>query len=183
MRKETVLRSAQFDQKLLVYWMTSSILFLVVCLVTIPIAPFWLIFGWAFHRKQLERLECQLTERSLNVRKGVLFRSEKNVPLDKIQDVGLKEGPILRWLGLSALSIETAGGSGQERADAHLVGVVDAPTFRDAILDQRDLVVERMHSGGSAPTAAAAEPSGSEALLREMRDSLLRIEERLSERG
>lgn len=93
----------------------------------------------------------------------------------------LREGPILRKLGLSALHIETAGGSAQGMPDASLVGVVDAVRFRDAVLDQREAVV----LGGkpavaqipaSTPTAPAA---AQQALLREIRDALLRIEDKL----
>ena len=182
MRRETILHEARFDEKLPIYWMVQAQLLLVFTVILLPLAPIWLIFGWGFHRKQLARMECQLTDRSLNIRKGVLFRVEKNIPLDKIQDVGLREGPILRWLGLSSLVVETAGQSGQAGADAHLIGIVDAPSFRDRVLDRRDEVVERLR--GPAPVAAGAdegagEPAEATALLREISDSLVRIEGRL----
>ena len=184
MRQETVLLEPRFDSRLPTYWMLSAQFVLLISVIGIPIMPFWLLFGMALHRKQYEKLECQLTERTLNIKKGVLFRTEKNIPLDKIQDVAMKEGPLLRYLGLASLSIETAGSSNPQGADAHLVGVVDAPAFRDAILDQRDEVVEgRGRKGAEAPapaTVAAAEPARDAALLGEIRDSLHRIEKLLA---
>ena len=108
----------------------------------------------------------------------ILFRTEKNVPLDKIQDVAMKEGPLLRKLGLASLGVETAGSSNPQGADAQLVGVVDAPVFRDAILDQRDKVVEGQ---GKAPVEASA--SSKDDVLVEIRDSLLRIEGVLAKRN
>ncbi|MCA8978646.1 MAG: PH domain-containing protein [Planctomycetes bacterium] len=184
MRKETILQAATFDSKLPKYWMANALIVMAVSVVFIPLIPVWMIFGWNLHRKQYERLECHLTDRSLNIRKGLIFRVEKNIPLDKIQDVGLREGPLLRWLGLASLVIETAGQSGpQGGADAHLVGVVEAPRFRDAVLDQRDEVVAGLRGGSSVPKSVFAPDSSNEAaLLREIRDCLQRIEGKL-ERG
>jgi len=189
-RQETILQAADFDTKLPKYWMAQALLMMLVTIVFIPVIPFWLFFGWNFHRKQYARLECHLTDRSLNIRKGLIFRVEKNIPLDKIQDVGLREGPLLRWLGLASLVVETAGQSNpQAGADAHLVGVVNAPAFRDAVLDQRDPVVANLR-GPAAPAAlpsAAAKDAGRSSaeaeLLREIRDSLQRIEGRLEKDG
>lgn len=184
MRKETILRAAQFDSKLPKYWMANALIMMTVTIVFIPLIPFWLIFGWKLHEKQYERLECHLTDRSLNLRKGLIFRVEKNIPLDKIQDVGLREGPLLRWLGLATLVVETAGQSSpQGGSDAQLVGVVDAPRFRDAVLDQRDAVVESLRGNGAVfPAASESRPAADQdtELLREIRDSLQRIEGRLS---
>lgn len=181
MRKETILQAAQFDSKLPKYWMANALIVMTVTIVFIPLIPIWLIFGWNLHKKQYERLECHLTDRSLNIRKGLIFRVEKNIPLDKIQDVGLREGPLLRWLGLASLVVETAGQSSpQGGSDAQLVGVVDAPRFRDAVLDQRDAVVANLR--GAAPASAPDAPPAAALdtqLLREIRDSLQRIEGRL----
>ena len=176
MRQETVLREASFDEKLVVYWMCNAQLILLFNIITIPLMPLWFLFGRGFHRQQHERMKARLTERSLNISRGVVFRMEKNVPLDKIQDLTMKEGPLLRWLGLSMIHIETAGQNVGGTGGAHLVGVVDAPAFRDAVLEQRDRWVE-----AGRPTAALAEPSvapdaSDASTLREIRDSLRRIE-------
>lgn len=73
-----------------------------------------------------------------------MFREEKSIPLDKITDLTLKHGPVLRALGLVTLHIETAGQSTQAgAADAKLTGVVEARRFRDSVLEQRDRVAEQ----------------------------------------
>jgi putative membrane protein len=176
MRNETVLLEARFDTKLPKYWMISTLIGLTFTVVGIPLIPFALIFGYAFFQKRYDALQCQLTERTLHIKRGVIFRSEKNIPLDKIQDIGMTEGPLLRKLGLASLAVETAGQSAtQGMADASLVGVVDAPAFRDAILDQRD----RVSATGTVAVAEAAEASSatsSHAVLVEISESLKRIE-------
>jgi putative membrane protein len=113
-------------------------------------------------------MHAELTDRSLHLRKGVWFKVDKTIPLDKIQDVALHHGPVMQSLGLCTLRVETAGGSAQGTADAMLTGVVDAEAFRDAILEQRDLVTANV--GAAAPTSSDTE------LLGEIRDSLHRIE-------
>jgi membrane protein YdbS with pleckstrin-like domain len=52
--------------------------------------------------------------------------------------VALKEGPLLRRLGLSTLRVETAGQSSQPGAEVNLTGIVDVHDFRDRVLMQRD---------------------------------------------
>ncbi|MFT7485912.1 MAG: membrane protein YdbS with pleckstrin-like domain [Candidatus Paceibacteria bacterium] len=172
MREEVILQKANFDPKLKMYWMMGAQIGLLVTFVGIPLMPVWWIIGRRVHQKQFDAMECVLTERTLNIRKGFIFRIEKSIPLDKIQDVGMKEGPLLRWLGLSSLAVETAGQSNpQGTSDAALAGVVGAPEFRDAILEQRDQVVSY------GPSRAATPEKVSEGdVLVDIRDSLQRIE-------
>ena len=46
--------------------------------------------------RYLERMECILTKRTLIVRMGFFVRVEKTIPLDKITDLGMVEGPLMR---------------------------------------------------------------------------------------
>lgn len=93
----------------------------------------------------------------------------------------------LQWAGLATLKVETAGAStpqGQE--DAGLAGIVDALTFRDAVLDQRDRLLGYADSsaGPEAATARGATPTAGsdDGVLIEIRDSLRRIEGLLEKR-
>jgi putative membrane protein len=128
----------------------------------------------------------------LNVRRGFLLRIQQNIPLDKITDLALYEGPILRYVGLCSLRIETAGGGqASSTGQAMLPGVVDAEGFRDRVLAQRDAVVldgagtsmALREAGQATPSGTPAQTLGSEAVLVEIRDTLGRIEQRLGERA
>lgn len=182
MRQETTLLEAKFDPKLKTYWMLTTQVILLISIIGVPLMPLWLLFGWNVHSKQYERLSASLTDRSLNIQKGWLFRLEKNVPLEKIQDLTMREGPLLRWLGLALLHVETAGQNVAGGGSAHLVGVVDAPKFRDAVLTQRERVSEGTDSRTPAHVAATAASTAGASELGEIRDSLQRIEA-LLERG
>ena len=65
-----------------------------------------------------------------------------------------------------------------------LSGVVNAPAFRDAVLNQRDLVVTTGVAAPVAVVASASAPDGPSAgVLAEIRDSLHRIEGLLGKRA
>jgi putative membrane protein len=177
-----VLREARFNPKVKSYWLLSGSIVLFFSIVGIPLLPFWWIFGqWATSR-YLERMTCTLTERSLKVSRGILVRKEMTVPLDKITDVGLVEGPIMRWLDLQAVRIETAGQS-TAGAAVQLVGIENGRAFRDEVLAQRDLESDRGRGPEPAPAPGSrgedAVPGATAELLGEIRDALLRIEARL----
>ncbi|MEZ5977483.1 MAG: PH domain-containing protein [Planctomycetota bacterium] len=150
-RRETVLRRAEFDPRLPTYFLIQALFGMTVTIVFLPVALVWLFVGPAIHRKQYENLSCELTDRALHVKRGFLFRVQQNIPLDKITDLSLAEGPILRRFGLCALRIETAGGGqATSMGQAMLFGVVDAEEFRDAVLEQRDAVVLEGAGAGGA---------------------------------
>ena len=113
-----------------------------------------------------------------------MFRTDKNIPLDKIQDLAVIEGPMLRWAGLANIWVETAGGAVlQGQPNAGLVGIVDTLAFRDAVLAQRDRLLGFGGSSDSCAAASAATPVvGGEDILIEIRDSLRRIEGLLEKR-
>lgn len=171
MRTETVLRKAQFDEKVKIYWLLQGAWILFISVAGWILLPFWFLgLGQWLAKRRHDALVAELGQRTLHFKRGHLFRVEKTIPLDKIQDVALVDGPLLRKFGLSAVRIETAGGSNQG-PDMVLDGVVDAQGFRDAILEQRDVVTD---NAAAAPAAAGSV----EELLTEIRDILLRIEAR-----
>jgi hypothetical protein len=63
-----------------------------------------------------------------------------------------------------------------------LVGVKDARAFRDSVLDRRDKVTDFGGSRAAEPVETPAAGNDSSAVLVEIRDALLRIEESLQER-
>jgi len=188
MPHDHIIREAKFNRRVRGYWLMSGTLILVVSIVGIVLLPVWLIIGMWITGRYLDRMSCTLTERTLKVRKGLLVRVEKTVPLDKITDLGMVQGPIMRYFDVEAISIETAGQSGTGPL-VRMAGVVEARSFRDAVLHQRDLLAatdsEDRTRTRSMPalTAATASPMGgqTDALLADIRDTLRRIESRLSD--
>jgi putative membrane protein len=177
--KDPVVWEAQFNPQVRTYWLMGGALVLAITVVGILLLPVWFFVGTAITERYLRRMRCTLTEKSLAIGKGIWFRVEKTIPLDKITDVGLVQGPLMRYFDLEALSVETAGQS-SEGALVNLVGVVDTRRFRDAVLRQKELLTAaRIDEAGRATGTPAAQPLSSEALLVDIRDTLRRIERRL----
>ena len=176
MTDDTVLAEAEFNRSVRTYWLLSGTLTCIVTVVGLVVLPFWLLLGHYYTERYLQHLSCVLTERSLKVSRGIFVRQEKTVPLDKITDLALIEGPIMRHLDLQAIKVETAGTSTQG-ALIRLVGIVQARDFRDTVLRQRDAVASAAPAVHPDPVR---EPTTEDSqILREIRDSLLRIESRL----
>ena len=74
---------------------------------------------------------------SLLLRKGAIWRELIVVPLPRLQSVGLRQGPLHRWLGLAAIDLHTVQGP----IDA-TIGALDAQDARDFFVTaSRDAVV------------------------------------------
>lgn len=181
---EAVLRQATFNPKVRTYWLLSGALTLTVSIVGIPLLVLWFPIGYALTGLYLGRLRCVLTEKNLHVARGVLVRQEKTVPLDKITDLAMSHGPIMRFLDLRGLSVETAGHSGQGRL-IKLVGIEGTEEFRAAVLAQRERMAAGEGASSTSSPASSAAVGGAETanLLTEIKDALLRIEKRLGDGG
>jgi putative membrane protein len=178
MPNSTILEEATFNPRVRTYWLLSGAIIMAVIVITIPLIPFWFIFGRMITGKYIEHMGCVLTEKTLIVRKGIFNRIEKTIPLEKITDLALKQGPIMRKMELHALSIETAGSSGTASGGAlvSLVGINDTIGFRDRVLEQRDRLTE-----SAAPTPSQANVRRIDTdVLSDIRDTLLRIESSLT---
>ncbi len=181
MSEPTILLDAEFDPRVKSYWVWAPVMLLTVLIVTIPIAILYAIIARSFTGRYLANIHCTLTERTLDIKKGIWNKTESTIPLEKITDLQLFQGPIMRYFGIHGFKVETAGQTSEPGgALVNLVGIIDTKGFRKAVLDQRD----KMHSGAGSmpampitqsPAAVTGDPKTAQ-LLTEIRDSLHRIE-------
>ena len=159
--------AVEFDRKIIVYWWIMANLGLLVTFVGIIAMVVWIPFGWIVHKKQYEHMSGALTDRSINMRMGWLFKKQQNIPLDKLTDVSIHEGPILNAFGVVRMQFETAGA-----APFILTGVKNSDQFRDLVLQQRDSLI-------SAPQQSAPSDDSNDVLV-EIRDILQQINANLT---
>ena len=159
--------AVEFDRKIIVYWWIMANLGLLVTVVGIIAMIVWIPFGWIVHKKQFEHMSGALTDRSINMRMGWLFKKQQNIPLDKLTDVSIHEGPILNAFGVVRMQFETAGA-----APFILTGVKNSDQFRDLVLQQRDSLV-------STPQQSAPSDDSNDVLV-EIRDILQQINANLT---
>lgn len=105
--------------------------------IALPIVYVFTIGKWLSER-QAHALRYWLDGATLRVDEGVYFLKRKAIPLDRITDVVLAQGPLLRHCEIWALHIQTAGMSGQMGYEATLLGLTDPEGIRDRILQARD---------------------------------------------
>ena len=165
---ERVIFEATFNPAVKTYWLLSLLLVSSITIVGIPflivsIPLFFLISG-----KILAAMSAVVTERKLVVKRGVFNKEEKSIPLEKITDVAMVQGPLMRVFNLYRLSFETAGQSAQG-ALVSLIGINDADTFRETILAQKDKLLT---SNTVAPEQNIDESSD----MKELIESVKRIE-------
>ncbi len=174
--REKEIFHAEFHKLLKLYMFLSGLWAQLITVVFIPLIPFWVLgIGPWYVSRYYRRLRCVLRERSLYFRKGFIIRSESTVPLDRITDITVKEGPILRLLGLSRIRVETPGTTGQSvgAGGITLTGIINSPKFRDRVFAQRDLII----LGKSKPGTMGDDFSELVTLVGDIRDSVRRMEE------
>ena len=181
--RDDVIIRARIAENVVKYHLVSTIVLLTCLIVTIPFLLIVVPIQWFFTRLHYKHLSCELTESAVKVNKGVLNRVEKTIPLEKITDVAFFQGPVMRYMNIDGIRIETAGQSGVG-ALVNIMGVENSRAFRDAVLEQKDEVIGRKKRGTKAPEGAPAPtdvvPSSGDGSLAEIRDILLRIEQKLS---
>ena len=175
---EKVVWDAEFNDAVTTYWLLNGAMVCVFTIFGILFLPVWFFVGKWATRKYLDSHKCTLTNRSLKVNKGILTQIEKTVPLDRITDVGVIQGPIMRYFDIEALKVETAGQSSSS-ALVQLAGIKDGRKFRDAVLRQRELVVgsNEQREGSDVSSVPVGQAANQQIdLLQEIRDTLVRIE-------
>jgi len=186
MSEPQLLRNAEFDPKVKSYWVWQPMIFFICFIVTIPIAILYFFIASFFIDKYLANLNCSLTERTLDIKKGILNKTESTIPLEKITDLQLFQGPIMRYFGLHGFKVETAGQSSPTGGSlVNIVGIVDTKGFRKAVLEQRDRVSSVPNAVSAIPASTGLGTSESQSqvtaeLLTDIRDSLHRIEQNIS---
>ena len=113
----------------------------------------------------------ELREDEMSWKRGVWFRRTGIVPYNRITNLDLVQGPVMRALGISTLSIQTAGYSGKAVPEIRIEAIEHAEELRELV---RTMV--RGHSGGDG-TGSGAVPSGGRLLTIEMQilDELKKI--------
>jgi len=75
----------------------------------------------------------ELREDEISWKRGVWFRTTGIVPYNRITNLDIRQGPVMRALGISTLAIQTAGYSGQAVPEIKIEGLIHANELRELI--------------------------------------------------
>ncbi|MCL6296667.1 PH domain-containing protein [Jejuia spongiicola] len=167
-----IIKKAEFNPKIKTYILLVVSFFLLISIVGIPILIIWFLgLGQYISKRFYENLKCQLTNKHLEFKKGVLFKVEKTIPLENIQDLTFIENPLLKALDLRILKIETAGQSNPKGSDMKLVGILNSSEFKELVLKQREII--QSNPKNNSQITSSSEKTN--VLLEEIRDLLNEI--------
>jgi membrane protein YdbS with pleckstrin-like domain len=95
----------------------------------------------------------ELHDDELRWSRGVLFRTTGIVPYNRITNIDLRQGPVMRMLAITTVSIQTAGYSGQAVPEIRIEAIEHAEELRELL---RNLV--RRCSGSDDGTGTGRQP-------------------------
>ena len=172
---------AKFNPLIRPYLVVTIGFAMMTTIIGIPVALIWFLgLGQWWARHYYDKLECEMTDRRLRYRKGIIFQVEKTIPLENIQDVTFIEGPLLKRFHLAILKFETAGQSAGQAHDMKLIGIIDAHHYRSQILAARErLKHPRTATGSLASVADRAQADALRGIQRQLEEITALLKERL----
>lgn len=128
-------------------WVIANNLYLLALAVVLGVVLLlilWFYVSWRFHT-------FRITGDDVEVRSGILFRTHRRAPLDRVQGVNLTRPMIARLVGMAKLEVVGAGIDGNVKLE--YLSTKNAETVRADIL--------RLASGRRLAEGASGGPAGS----------------------
>jgi membrane protein YdbS with pleckstrin-like domain len=135
------------------YW--QHMLFLLfIALITlgigfVAILIYVVLIGSWLPARQALAMRFALEGTTLRVDGGVVFLSRKAIPLDRVTDIVLVQGPLMRHFGLWSLRVQTAG-AGSQMPEGVLLGIEEPERVRDLLLEAPDEATSGRSDAGGA---------------------------------
>jgi len=123
---------------------TATILVIVLVVAILYIA-------WV--RLYYQSMWYELYEDEMRWKRGVIFRSTGIVPYNRITNIDIRQGPIMRMLRISTVSIQTAGYSGKAAPEIRIEAIREADVLRELI---RTMVRRASGSGDATGTGTVS---------------------------
>ena len=129
--------------------------FIVASMVAGLIAIVIVFVVWT--RLYYDTMAYELHDDELRWRRGVWFRTTGIVPYNRITNLDLRQGPVMRWLKISTISVQTAGYSGQAVPEIRIEAIEQAEELREILRASVRACSGR--SDGTGTGMAASQPA------------------------
>jgi putative membrane protein len=96
-----------------------------IAFMTIGIFLFW------------RRFEFRVGANEIRIDSGILSRTHRSIPFDRVQDVDITQGPIARVLGLARVKFETGASGGEEEGVLQAILLERAEQLRELVRSRR----------------------------------------------
>ena len=85
------------------------------------------------------RFEYRVGAHEIRIDSGILSRTHRSIPFDRVQDVDISQGPVARLLGLAKVKFETGGSAGSEEGVLPAIALARAEALRHHVRARRGL--------------------------------------------
>ncbi len=116
-----------------------------------------LIFSLFFRWLAWLRFQYFVGEHDIRVEKGILNRTARSIPYERIQDVSIEQKPLARMMGLGEVKFETGGGDGDD-AKLSFVTLEEANRLRALIRSRKAGVAASVPADAPAHVEEDAQP-------------------------
>lgn len=124
----------------------------IVILAVLLISIFFRWLAWL-------RTHYHIGEDDIRIERGILSRSARSIPYDRIQDVSVEQKLLARLLGISEVKFETGGGEGED-AKLSYVSLDEAERLRETVRARKaglvvpEAIAEEVVATGMVPVFA-----------------------------
>ncbi len=123
-----------------------------------------IVFAFYWIPRYYESIVYRLTVTEITWQRGVWFQQTGIVPYNRITNVDIVQGPLMRFFSFSAVRVQTAGYSAQARAEIVLDGVADPRDLQEKIMD-----FVRMTGSVAAGLEEGPAPLAADTIVEELR--------------
>jgi uncharacterized membrane protein YdbT with pleckstrin-like domain len=118
-----------------------------------------------------------LDDRYVSKASGVIWKRRRSIPLEKITNIDVRQGPFERFLGYGKIWIFTPS-TGASIPEEKLIGVTSPHDMKQTIV-QRSEAAKQSQVGGRSGPSSLSQSDDILPLLKDMRNSLKNIENAL----
>jgi len=136
-----------------------------------------LFFAWV--RLYYDSMWYELRDDEMSWRRGVWFRKTGIVPYNRITNLDIRQGPVMRALRISTLSIQTAGYSGQAVPEIRIEAIVHAEELRELL---RTMVRATSRGGDGTGTGTPVRLSSASTMEAQILEEVQKIRQLLEKK-
>jgi membrane protein YdbS with pleckstrin-like domain len=137
---------------------------------------------WYWVDLYYESMWYELREDEINWKRGVWFRTTGIIAYNRITNLDVRQGPFMRFLGISNLSIQTAGYSGQAMPEILIEAIEHAEELRELIRSMVRGAPQRDDGTGNTHVSAAVSATDNNTVDQQILSELKRIRALLEQR-
>jgi uncharacterized protein len=146
-------------------WIISQIL---MWAISVPIIKLW-----------IKNLEYVIRKDRITIHKGILTKTQQNIPYRSVTDFALQRTLFDRYLGIGSIKIQTAGQSQSPSGyEGSLVGLINYDSLHGQLKEK----LKMLHPISEATTVAEPIISSNENVLNEILSELKQIHQKLSKK-